>query len=77
MPNTITTAIRKVNHRHHVYLDTVEVEFKDEVKNGKGRFAYSNGDVYNGDWKNNQREGRGIIIQLRSRSVEYGNRREI
>ncbi len=32
----------------------------DDKKNGSGVLRYDNGDVYEGQWKNNQRNGKGI-----------------
>ena len=31
----------------------------DNLKHGKGVFAYENGDKYSGDWKNGKKEGFG------------------
>jgi hypothetical protein len=28
---------------------------------GKGKYTYANGDVYEGDWKNDVREGKGVF----------------
>ena len=30
--------------------------------NGFGRYFYKNGDIYEGDWINNKKQGRGKII---------------
>ena len=30
-------------------------------KNGKGKKYYKNGEIYEGDWKNNVREGQGSM----------------
>ncbi len=34
-----------------------EGEWIDDDFNGKGKFIFSNGDFYDGEWKNNMPEG--------------------
>ena len=34
-------------------------EWEEDMASGEGVLAYSNGDVYDGAWKNNLRDGRG------------------
>ena len=40
--------------------DKYEGEWKDEKKDGKGKFCYSNGDIYEGGFLDNQKHGFGI-----------------
>ena len=44
------------------------------MKNGKGRYLYSNGEVYEGNWKNELKDGECIFISLKGeRSKEIWN----
>ena len=33
-----------------------------QVRSGKGKYTYSNGDVYNGEFKNNLKNGIGRLV---------------
>lgn len=39
---------------------------KNGKKHGIGRYTFSNGDVYEGEWKNGVREGKGIKYYKKS-----------
>jgi hypothetical protein len=39
-------------------------------KNGQGKMTYTNGDVYNGSWVNDFREGKGQFTSL-DKSIKY------
>ena len=39
------------------------------MRNGKGTMKYLNGDVYNGDWVDNKRQGSGKLIT--NDGIEY------
>lgn len=34
----------------------------ENKRNGRGKYTWSNGDTYDGEWKNNQPNGEGILI---------------
>ena len=36
-------------------------DFKDGKRHGTGKYIYPNGDIYEGEWKNNIREGEGTF----------------
>jgi len=35
------------------------IEKGKQIRNGKGKMTYKNGDVYDGEWKNNEKHGKG------------------
>ena len=59
MKSTIMIVIQKnlVISIKKIAID--KIVFKDEIKNGRGKFTYPNGDVYDGEWKNDKRHGKG------------------
>ena len=38
-----------------------QMQARDFVKTGKGRMAYGNGDIYEGDWDEDKRSGKGSL----------------
>ena len=59
MKNTIMIVIQKnlVIYIKKIAMDKIVFEY--EIKKGKGKFVYPNGDVYDGEWKNDKRHGKG------------------
>ena len=45
----------------HCSHSKYEGDFIDNNYNGIGTYYYQNGDVYNGEWKNGKRHGKGIF----------------
>jgi 1-phosphatidylinositol-4-phosphate 5-kinase len=39
-------------------------DLKEGKRSGKGSMNYVNGDTYNGDWVNDQKEGTGMFLVL-------------
>ena len=39
---------------------TLEGEFKNGLRNGYGTFTTSNGEKYEGEWKDNYKHGKGV-----------------
>ena len=42
--------------------DNNNITIANYIIEGHGIMTYSNGDIYNGDWENNNRHGKGKII---------------
>ena len=37
--------------------------WKNDKKNGYGKFDYNNGDIYKGEWVNDKKNGKGVYIK--------------
>ena len=47
-------------------------QFKNGLRHGKGNFHYSNGDIYDGDWKDDKPHGYGVF-RYRVNEESQGN----
>jgi hypothetical protein len=52
-------------------------QFANNMKNGMGEQAYPNGDIYRGSFKDDNREGFGIIVYKESGDIYRGNVRAV
>ena len=43
------------------FIGKYEGEFKNGIREGKGKFIYNNKNIYDGEWKNDIKEGKGIM----------------
>ena len=43
------------------YRDFYSGFLLDDCKNDQGEYVYVNGDVYNGKWNNDEKEGQGVF----------------
>lgn len=41
-------------------------EFADGAFNGEGKFSYTNGDTYEGEWENDERHGEGTYYNSKT-----------
>jgi hypothetical protein len=55
-----------------VGIGTYKGFFKSGNLDGIGNFEYLNGSVYEGDWKENRKHGRGQFIETDGRTVHVG-----
>lgn len=62
--------MRKVKYLDGVYYGETVGLFKPK-KHGEGRMNYTNGDVYEGQWKNDKRDGKGKLTYANG-DVLYG-----
>ena len=53
--NDISFDITTTTHVKRAKLDNPN----SAINNGKGEMKYANGDIYNGDWKNDEKNGKG------------------
>ena len=62
----VTGVGKEINHI--IY----EGQFKDDVYNGFGRFIYSNGNYYIGNWLDGKRSGYGKLVENKTGRVYEG-----
>ncbi len=53
--------IKKYNVQIEIKLDNYEGELLDDKKHGKGKCIFNNGDIYDGEWSNNEINGYGTM----------------
>ena len=61
---------------HYYNKDFYQGQFNDDFKlNDKGKYIYNNNIVYEGEWKRNNKTGKGMIIKDNGDKyeVEYEN----
>lgn len=51
-------------------------EFFEDVRQGWGKYCYTNGDVYEGNWYQQKRQGNGIYIYKEARLKYEGTWRD-
>jgi len=44
------------------FIGIYEGEFKNGIKEGKGKFIYNNKEIYDGEWENDIKKGKGKFI---------------
>jgi hypothetical protein len=50
------------NKKNLIMEDIYEGELKNELRNGKGICYYKNGNKFDGEWKNNKRDGKDFYL---------------
>ena len=48
-------------------------EWVDDLRNGQGKYTYTNGDTYEGEWSNNLRHGKGSYTFSATGAKYVGN----
>jgi hypothetical protein len=46
---------------HHLNVDILG-EYKNNKRHGKGKFIYTNGNIYDGSWENDMQSGEGKMV---------------
>lgn len=47
-------------------------QWSEDVRSGKGKYTYANGDTYEGDWSGNVRDGQGVYTEVATGSKYIG-----
>ena len=55
------------------FIGKYEGEFKNGIREGKGKFIYNNNNIYDGEWKNDIKEGKGIMNYKNGEKFYFSN----